>query len=445
MSSGFNLNINLKRLGNIFRSLRYRNYRLYFAGQSVSLIGTWIQRIALPWLVYRLTDSPFMLGVVAFASQIPTLFIAPFAGVLVDRWNRYYMLITTQVLLMIQAVILTVIFFTEVIKIWHIVLLGTFVGFVNAFDMPTRQSLVVDLVEDRDDLGNAIALNSSMVNSARLIGPSIAGVIIAVTNEGVCFLLNAVSYFFVIVSLLFMRIPIRIRKSTKSQPFKEFKEGFKYVFGFPPIRAIILMLALMSFMGMSYTVLMPVFAKEVLHGGSHTYGFLMGASGVGALIGALYLASRKNITGLWKIVPMSAAIFGCGLVIFSLTRTLYFSIMLMFAAGLGMIMQMASSNTIIQTMIDDDKRGRVMSFYIIAFIGTAPFGSLLAGGLAKIIGAPYTIMIGGIACILGATVFTRKLSGLKKLVRPIYVKLGIIPEVASGIQSATELTLPPEK
>ncbi len=201
----------------------------------------------------------------------------------------------------------------------------------------------------------------------------------------------------------------------------------------------------MSFMGMSYTVLMPVFAKEVLHGGSHTYGFLMGASGVGALVGALYLASRKNITGLWKIVPVSAAIFGCGLVIFSLTRTLYFSIILMFAAGLGMIMQMASSNTIIQTMIDDDKRGRVMSFYIIAFIGTAPFGSLLAGGLAKIIGAPYTIMIGGIACILGAAVFTRKLSGLKKLVRPIYVKLGIIPEVASGIQSATELTLPPEK
>lgn len=429
----------------IFRSLQYRNYRLFFTGQTLSLIGTWIQRIALPWLVYRLTGSAFLLGVVGFAGQIPTFLLAPFAGVLADRWSRYHILIATQILAMIQALVLASLFFTGAIEVWHIILLGVFLGFVNAFDMPARQSFVVEMVENREDLGNAIALNSSMVNSARLLGPSIAGVLIAATSEGTCFLLNGLSYLFVIASLLMMKVTPRKVKTLDTQVLQGLKEGFSYAFGFAPIRSIILLLGLVSLMGMPYAVLMPVFAKEILHGDSHTFGFLMGASGIGALTGALCLASRKSVLGLGKIIPLSAAIFGFGLIAFSLSRLFLLSLILMLISGLGMIMQMAASNTIIQTIVDDDKRGRVMSFYMMAFIGTAPFGSLLAGGLASSLGAPNTLMIGGVSCILGAVTFARKLPDLRKMVHPIYVRLGIIPEVASGIQTATELTVPPEK
>ena len=429
----------------IFRSLQYRNYRLFFGGQGISLIGTWIQRIAMPWLVYRLTGSVFLLGVVGFASQIPAFLLAPFAGVLTDRWNRYYILIATQILAMIQALALAFLFFIGAVEVWHIILLSIFLGFVNAFDMPARQSFVVEMVEKREDLGNAIALNSSMVNSARLLGPSIAGVLIAATGEGICFLINGLSYLFVIVSLLMMKVTLRKVKTQDTQVLKGLKEGFSYAFGFAPIRSIILLLGLVSLMGMPYAVLMPVFAKEILHGGSHTFGFLMGASGIGALIGALYLASRRSVLGLGKIIPLSAAIFGFGLIAFSLSRFFLLSLALMLLTGLGMIMQMASSNTILQTIVDDDKRGRVMSFYTMAFIGTAPFGSLLAGGLASSIGAPNTLIIGGVSSVLGAILFASKLSDLKKMVRPIYVRLGIISEVASGIQTATELTVPPQK
>jgi MFS family permease len=429
----------------IFRSLQYRNYRLFFGGQGISLIGTWIQRIAMPWLVYRLTGSAFLLGLVGFAGQIPAFLLAPFAGVLTDRWNRYHILIATQILAMIQALVLAFLFFIGAIELWHIIVLSIFLGLVNAFDMPARQSFVIEMVEKREDLGNAIALNSSMVNSARLLGPSIAGVLIAATGEGICFLLNGLSYLFVIVSLLMMKVTLRKVKNQDTQVLQGLKEGFSYAFGFAPIRSIILLLGLVSLVGMPYTVLMPVFAKEILHGGAHTFGFLMGASGIGALIGALYLASRKSVLGLGKIIPLSAAIFGCGLIAFSLSRFFLLSLALMLLTGLGMIMQMASSNTILQTIVDDDKRGRVMSFYTMAFIGTAPFGSLLAGGLASSLGAPNTLIIGGVTSVLGAILFARRLSDLKKMVRPIYVRLGIISEVASGIQTATELTVPPEK
>jgi MFS family permease len=435
----------LKGFRIIFRSLRYRNYRLFFTGQSISLIGTWIQRLALPWLVYRLTGSVFLLGLVGFAGQIPTFLLTPFAGVLTDRWNRYHILIATQILAMIQALVLSFLFFIGAIQVWHIILLSTFIGFVNAFDMPARQSFVVEMVEKREDLGNAIALNSSMFNSARLLGPSIAGVLIAATGEGICFLLNGLSYLFVIGSLLMMKVIPKKVKTQETQVLHGLKEGFSYAFGFAPIRSIILLLGLVSLMGMPYTVLMPVFAKEILHGGSHTFGFLMGASGIGALTGALYLASRKSILGLGKTIPLSAAVFGFGLVAFSLSRFFFLSLALMLITGLGMIIQMASSNTILQTIVDDDKRGRVMSFYTMAFVGTAPFGSLLAGGLASSLGAPNTLIIGGVSCVLGAAVFASKLSELRKIVHPIYVKLGIISEVASGIQTATELTVPPEK
>jgi MFS family permease len=444
MTSDRNYTREPKRLLTIFRSLKYKNYRLFFGGQSVSLIGTWIQRIAMPWLVFRLTDSTFLLGVVGFASQIPTFLLAPFAGVLTDRWDRYHILIVTQILSMLQALVLALLFFIGVIKVWHIVLLSIMLGCINAFDIPARQALVVDMVEKKEDLGNAIALNSSMVNGARLLGPSIAGVLIALAGEGICFLLNGLSYLFVILSLILMKL--KNQKSGIQNPnvLKELKEGFSYTFGFVPIKSIILLLGLISLVGMPYVVLMPVYVKEVLHGGSHTFGFLMGASGVGALIGAFYLASRKSVLGLGKFIPLSAGTFGIGLILFSFSHFFLLSLVLMIIIGLGMILQMATSNTILQTIVDDDKRGRVMSFYAMAFMGTAPFGSIIAGSAASIIGVPNTLIIGGILCVIGAILFARRLTDIRKLVRPIYVRLGIISEVASGIQSATEFTLPRE-
>ena len=367
-----------------------------------------------------------MLGVVGFAGQIPTFLIASFAGVVVDRRNRYHILIATQVLEMLQALTLTAMFYTNVLQVWHIIFLSVILGVINAFGVPARQSFMIELVEKKEDLGNAIALNSSMVNSARLLGPSIAGVLIAVAGEGTCFLINGLSYIVVIVSLLRMKVnpKKRIRQGTKV--FFELKEGFKYTFGFKPIKYIILLLALVSLMGMPYSVLMPVFAKEVLKGGSGVFGFLMGASGLGALSGALYLASRKNAAGLEKLIPIAASVFGTGLILLSLTKVFWMSVFMMIISGAGMMLGMASSNTIIQTVVDDNKRGRVMSFYAMAFMGTAPFGSLIAGGLAKIIGTPLTLMIGGISCVFGAVLYLRKLPELKKIIRPVYEKLGIL-------------------
>lgn len=422
----------------VFRSLQYRNYRLFFSGQSISLIGTWMQRIAMPWLVYHMTGSALLLGVVGFAGQIPTFLLSPVAGVLTDRWNRYRVLLVTQIISMIQAIILTWLCLSGAIQIWHIVVLSIALGCINAFDIPSRHSFVVDMIEKKEDLGNAIALNSLMFNGARLIGPSIAGVMLATTGEGACFLLNAVSYVFVIISLLMMNINKIKAVTKKSLILKELKEGLDYTFGFPPIRHLILLLGLVSLMGMSYSVLMPVFAKEILHGGSNTFGFLMGAAGFGALLGALFLASRQSVLKLGRIVPAAAILFGTGLIVLSFTRIFPLSLFLMVFIGLGMMLQAASTNTILQTITDDDKRGRVMSFYTMAIMGTAPFGSLMAGALAKIIGTPNTILSGGIVCIIGALVFLRKLPDLKILVRPIYVKMGIIPEVASGIQDASE-------
>jgi MFS family permease len=412
-------------LTNTFRSLRYKNYRLFFAGQSISLIGTWIQRIATPWLVYHMTGSPFLLGLVGFAGQIPTFILSPFAGVYTDRWNKYRILIFTQIAAMIQALALALLFFTDTIQVWHIVVLNIILGIVNSLDVPARQSLIIHMVEKKEDLGNAIALNSSMVNGARLLGPSIAGVLIALTGEGVCYLINGLSYVFVIISLLLMKLNLPEGKKNNRPVLHELKEGFNYTFGFLPIRYIILLLALVSIMGMSYTVLMPVFAKEVLHGGAHTFGFLMGASGFGALMGAFFLASRKKVVGLESVIPIACGIFGIGLVAFSFSRVMWLSVPLMVFTGVGMMLQMATSNTILQTITDDDKRGRVMSFFTMAFMGTAPFGSILAGSLAKLLGTPHTILIGGLSCILGTIIFTVKLPALKKAIYPIYRKLGL--------------------
>jgi len=410
----------------IFRSLQYKNYRYFFYGQSISLIGTWMQRIATPWLVYKVTGSVYLLGVVGFAGQIPTFIMAPFAGVIVDRFNRYKILLLSQVLAMIQALILAYLVLTNSIQVWEIIVLSISLGIINAFDMPSRQSLVVDMIDKREDLGNAIALNSSMVSGARVLGPSIAGVIIAITGEGTCFLLNAISYIFVIVFLLLMKITPRKVIPQNTHVLKGFIEGFKYTFGSMPMRYVILLLALVSFMGMPYTVLMPVFAKNILHGGSHTFGFLMGAAGIGALCGSMYMASRKSVIGLSKIIALAAAIFGFGLCVFSFSNLFLLSLALMLIVGLGFTLQMASCNTLLQSIVDDDKRGRVMSLYAMAFMGTAPFGSYFAGIMASTIGAPYTLLIGGVSCIVGAIIFARKLPKINMLINPIYISNGVL-------------------
>ena len=428
----------------ILRALGSRNYRLYFAGQGISLIGTWMQRIAQSWLVYRLTDSVFLLGIVGFSTQIPTFLVAPFAGVLVDNKNRYRILLASQIFAAIQAFILAILVLTNTVKVWHIIVLGVVLGIINAFDMPSRQSLIVEMIENRDDLSNAIALNSTMVNGARLVGPTIAGLLIAAVGEGICFLLNALSFLAVIAALLAMKLNLPPVQKKGIAMLSNLKEGFKYAFGFPPIRAILLLLALVSIMGMPYTVLMPIFARDILRGGPHTMGFLMGSVGVGALIGAIYRASRKSVIGLTKVLVFAASLFGAGLVLFSLSRNLFLSIVLLLFVGMGMMLQMATSNTLLQTLVDDDKRGRVLSFYNMSFFGMAPLGSFLAGSLASKIGTPATVAFGGITCIIGAIIFLKSLPQLRKSMRPIYVRKGIIPEVAEGLQAAANISNRPQ-
>jgi len=427
----------------ILPALQYKNYRLFFGGQGISLIGTWMQRIAMSWLVYRLTNSAFLLGVVGFTGQIPIFLLTPFAGVLADKMNRHRVLIVTQTLAMIQALILAFLVFTGTVAVWHILSLSIFLGLIDAFDMPVRQSFMVEIVQTKD-LGNAIALNSSIVNSAQLLGPSIAGILIASTGEGMCFLLNGISYLFVIVSLLAMKITSRKMETQTTRVLKGVREGFSYVFGFTPIRSVLLLLALISLVGMPYRVLMPVFARDILHGGPDTLGFLMASSGVGALMGSIYLASRKSVLGLGKWIALASSIFGIGLIAFSLSRVFWLSLFLILLSSFGMMVQMASSNTVLQTVVDEDKRGRVMSFYAMAIRGMAPFGSLLAGGLASKIGAPHTLMIGGVSCVLGSLLFAAKLPLLREMVRPVYVRRGIISEAASRVKRSTNSTVPPE-
>jgi MFS family permease len=412
----------------IFRALSHRNYRLFFGGQSISLIGTWMQLVAVNWLVYRLTHSAFMLGLVGFSSRIPAFLFTPLAGVFVDRWNRHRILVGTQVLSMIQALILALLVLTGTIAVWQIIFLSIVLGLVNAFDIPVRQAFVVDMIERREDLGNAIALNSSLVNGARLVGPSIAGVLIATLGEGICFLMNGLSFLAVIAALLAMTVRSEKKAVLRTPVWRGLEEGFRYAFGFAPIRAVLLLLALVSLMGMPYAVLMPIFAAKILQGGPQTLGFLLGASGIGALTGAIFLASRNNVLGLGRIIVIASSFFGLGLIGFSLSRIFWLSLLLMGLTGFGMMVQMTSSNTVLQTLVDEDKRGRVMSFYAMAFMGMVPFGSLLAGGLANTIGAPNTVLAGGIMCILGSLIFMKKLPGLREMVRPIYVRKGILVE-----------------
>ncbi len=426
------------------RALRHRNYRLFFAGQGTSLIGTWLTRVATGWLVYRLTHSALLLGVVGFASQIPTFLFAPLAGVLVDRTNKHRLLVVTQIAAMLQSGLLAYFALRGTITVWHVLVLSIAQGIINAFDMPARQAFVVEMVEDRADLPNAIALNSSMVNGARLIGPAAAGALIAAFGEGGCFAIDSASYLAVIASLLMMRVAPRPARAPGKRVFAELADGFRYVAASRPIRSVLTLLALSSLMGMPYMVLLPMIVATVLHGGPHLLGYLTGASGVGALGGALYLASRNSVLGLGRVIPLAALGFGAGLVLLSRSHTAWLSLAFMLVTGAGMMIQMASSNTVIQTLVDDEKRGRVMSLYAMSFFGTLPFGSLISGALAARFGAPDTLLGAGIAIMLGALVFLRVLPRIRASARPAYERLGILPRVAEGIGAASDLTVPPE-
>ena len=414
-------------LRHMVRALRGWNYSLFFVGQGLSLIGTWMQGAALGWLIYRLTGSKLMLGLVGFAGQIFSFLVSPFAGVLTDRWNRHRMLIAMQALSMLQAVLLAAVAFRAHVDVWHIVALVTFLGLVNAVDIPNRQAFVADLVERREDLPNAIALNSFAFNGARLVGPALAGVVIFLSSEGACFVINAVSYLAVIGALLAMRITPRPQRPRRHL-LHDLKEGFLYSFGFPPIRYVLLNLALMGLVAMPYAVLIPVFARDILKGDAVTQGLLISAAGVGAIVGALFLASRKSVLGLGRLVAAAPALLGAGLIAFSLSRFLWLSLPMLMVVGFAQMVQMAGSNTILQTIVDDDKRGRVMSFYTIAFMGTTPFGNLAAGALAQRFGAPLTLICGAVICILASAAAVASLPLLRRHVRPIYVKMGLLSE-----------------
>jgi len=410
-----------------WRALRHRNFRLFFGGQSISLIGTWMTRIATSWLVYRLTGSALLLGTVSFAGQIPTFLFAPFAGVWVDRLDRRQVLVWTQALSMVQSLALAGLTLSHHITVAWVLSLSVMQGIINAFDMPGRQSFMVQMVEDRRDLSNAIAINSSMVNMARLVGPSLAGMLIAVSSEGWCFLIDGISYIAVIVSLLMMHVNAAPVRSKTASMFADMKVGWTYVSEFLPVRTILLLFAVVSLMGMPFVVLMPIFAAVVLKGGPHTLGFLMGAMGVGALISALALAARKSVLGLVRMIPLAAAVFGLGLIGFGLSRVFWLSMIMVLIAGMGMMQGMAGSNTVIQTLVPEDKRGRVMSYYTMAFVGMAPFGSLLAGSLAHAIGAQLTVIANGSAVLLSAAWFWTQLPAVRREIRPIYREMGILP------------------
>lgn len=414
----------------MLRALRSRNYRLFFAGQGISLIGSWMTQTATIWLVYSMTHSAWLLGVVGFASQFPSFLLTPVSGVLIDKWDRHRTILIAQVLAMSQSFALAFLAMTNTIHISHIIFLSLFQGCINAFDMPARQAFVVKMVDHKDDLSNAIALNSSLFSSARLLGPAVAGFAIAAFGTSACFLIDGVSYIAVIIGLLSMQLP---REAVVTLPgrgnlWQELRTGFDYAFGFQPIRAILALTALTSLFGMPYITLMPIFASEVLHGGPETLGFLMAGSGLGALISAVYLTSRPNARGLTKVIGSATAFFGIALIIFASSQVLWLSFLSTLMLGVTLILQRISGNTILQTIIDEDKRGRVMSFYIMSFTGMATFGNLLAGFLASRIGAPQTLAISGFACVLGALLFIYQLPTLRQNIRPIYQRIGLLPQ-----------------
>lgn len=417
-------------ISHAWRALRHRNFRLFFFGQGISVIGTWMTRLATSWLVYRMTHSALLLGIVSFSGQILSFALAPLAGVWVERLNRRKLLVWTQAAGSVQSLALAALTLAHVITLWEIIALTALQGLINAFDMPGRQSFLIQMVEDRGDLSNAIAINSSMANGARLLGPAIAGVVIGAFGEGCCFLIDGLSYFAVIASLLMMRIkPMDIPRNVTST-FEQMREGWTYVRTFRPIRTILLLFGLISLMGYSYAVLLPIFAGQVLHGSAYTLGWLAGAVGVGALASGLSLAIRKSVVGLTRMVQIAAAMLGSALILFGLSHILWVSLLLMVFVGFGLMQCAAASNTIIQSLVTEDKRARVMSYYTMAFFGGSPFGSLLAGVLAHRIGAPHTVMITGAFCIAGSLWFTVERPKIRVFMRPIYREMGLLPDPA---------------
>ena len=405
------------------RSLRHRNFQLFFGGQLISLIGTWMQNVAQSWLVYRLTGSSFLLGAVGFAGQIPVFLMAPVGGIVADRKNRQRVVIATQTASLLLAFILAGLTLTHLVQVWHIFVLAALLGVVNAFDIPARQSFIVDMV-GKEDLINAIALNSSMFNGARVVGPAIAGLLVASIGEGWCFFGNGVSYVAVIIGLLLMRVAWQPAKPSGS-PLENIVEGFQYVRGTRPIRALLLLLGLVSLVGLPYAVLMPIFADRILHRGANGLGILMGATGVGALLGALTLAFKRGLHGLSSWVMISSSGFGASLILFGISKNFWLSVALLVPAGYSMMVQMASSNTLIQSMVPDRLRGRVMSVYSMMFMGMAPIGALGAGVAAQHLGAPLTLAIGGMACIMGSVAFGMRLPVMRMEARRLILAQGL--------------------
>ncbi len=414
-------------LSHAWRALRHRNFQLFFVGQSISLIGNWMTRLATTWLIYHLTHSALLLGIVSFAGQIVSFALGPFAGVWVERLERRRLLVWTQAAAAVQSLALAALTLARAITLEEIIALTALQGVINAFDMPARQSFLVQMVEDRNDLSNAIAINSSMANGARLIGPAIAGLVIAAFGEGACFLMDGLSYLAVIASLLLMHIRPLDSHRGKANMWEQMREGWDYVRTFRPIRTILLLFSLVSLMGYSWSVLLPLFAAPVLHGGAVTLGWLMGASGIGALVSALSLAVRKSVVGLTRMLQVASAILGSALILFGLSQTLWLSLVLMAFVGFGMLQAASASNTIIQSLVPEDKRARAMSYYTMAFFGAAPFGSLLAGVLADRIGAPHTIIVTGAFCIVGSLWFTFELPKINAVIRLIYQEKGLLP------------------
>jgi MFS family permease len=400
------------RRGGTFRSLRHRNYQLFFGGQLISLIGTWMQTLAQSWLVYRLTHSAALLGAVGFSAQIPVLFLGPVAGIFADRHSRRRIIIVTQTLMMVQALVIAALTLTQTIKVWEIFLLALFLGACNAFDTPARQSFIVEMVGS-EDLMNAIALNSSMFNAARIVGPAMAGILVAALGEGMCFLLNAVSFLAVIAGLLMMKIPRRAPQRSAARKLDQFREGFRYVRASAAIRSLLLLLGVVSLLGMSYTVLMPIFADRILHMGVRGLGELLTSAGVGALMGALWLAGRQQVKGLDRIMARAAGGFGMSVFLFGCSKTGWLSLLLLVPTGFCLMVQLGSTNTLIQSIVSDTMRGRVMGIYSMMFLGMAPFGSLISGFMAQHFSAPTAVLFCGAASVACALIFTLRRHDMK--------------------------------
>lgn len=401
-----------------FRALRYRNYRLFFAGQAISLIGTWMQRVAMSWLVYRLTLSPFALGLVDFASQVATLLLGFIAGAVVDRTDLRRLLVWTQGLAMGQALVLSALTLSGKATFTVVLVCGALLGMINAFDMPARHSFVIRMVERKEDLGNAIALNSSLFNLARLLGPAVAGFVIAAVGEGLCFLLNGLSYSSIIIALNAMHLPPASSERPQEAALAGIREGFSYAWIRRPIRDTLILLSCLSLLGLPYVVMMPVFAKEILKGGPRTLGFLMGATGAGALAGSMLLAVRKGTKGLEKGIPIASGLFSAAVIGFAFSPSAGASYLLVALAGFGMISTLASCNTLLQTVVDNALRGRVMSLYTMALVGIAPFGSLLAGWLTDRIGVRLALALGGVCCMAASVWFSRRVPLFNKPLSP---------------------------